>query len=240
MKFSVLSAEFEDPNISAFSLETASPVPLFSLVPRVSRDDRTFTLSSWGWCMRYSVSMRGKHLYSGWLVASILLSACSSQRIVPDSLEPLVDRTVSFRDVLASPESYRGRVLVLGGEVLKAKRLQGSTQIELLQLPLEDGEEPTLDRQQSQGRFLALQQEFLDPATVVVGTRVTIVGEVNGIKTDRLDDVEYRYPTLILKHLHVWPVQSYGQRRPGFSIGVFGGMGVGGGTRRGGGFGIGF
>jgi outer membrane lipoprotein len=150
-------------------------------------------------------------------------------------MEPLVDRTVSFRDVLASPESYKGLVLVLGGEVLKAKRLQGSTQIELLQLPLEDGEEPSLDRQQSQGRFLALQQEFLDPATVVEGTRVTIVGEVSGAKTDRLDDVEYRYPTLILKHLHVWPVQSYGQRQPGFSIGVFGG-----GTRRGGGFAIGF
>lgn len=184
--------------------------------------------------------MRGGHLFSGWLVASILLSGCSSQRIVPESMEPLVDRTVPFGDVLASPESYRGRVLVLGGEVLKAKRLRNSTQIELLQLPLEDGEEPSLDRQQSQGRFLALQQEFLDPATVVEGTRVTIVGEVSGAKTDRLDDVEYRYPTLIVKHMHVWPVQSYGQRQPGFSIGVFGGTGVGGRSRGGGGFGIGF
>ena len=190
--------------------------------------------------MGYCVPMRGRHLFSGWLVASILLSACSSQRIVPESMEPLVDRTVSFQDVLASPESYKGRVLVLGGEVLKAKRLRDSTQIELLQLPLEDGEEPTLDRQQSQGRFLLLQQEFLDPATVVEGARVTIVGEVSGAKTERLDDVEYRYPTLILKHLHVWPVQSYGQRQPGFSIGVFGGMGVGGGSRRGGGLGFGF
>jgi outer membrane lipoprotein len=39
-------------------------------------------------------------------------------------MEPLVDRTVSFRDVLASPEFYKGSVLVLGGEVLKAKRLR--------------------------------------------------------------------------------------------------------------------
>jgi outer membrane lipoprotein len=155
-------------------------------------------------------------------------------------MEPLVDRTVLFRDVLTSPESYKGLVLVLGGEVLKATRLKDSTQIELLQLPLEAGEEPSFDRQQSQGRFLAMQQGFLDPATVVKGTRVTIVGEVSGGKTDRLDDVEYRYPTLILKHLHIWPVQSYGRRQPGFSIGVFGGMGVGGGTRGGGGFGIGF
>jgi outer membrane lipoprotein len=155
-------------------------------------------------------------------------------------MEPLVDRMVSFRDVQASPESYKGRVLVLGGEVLKAKRLHDSTQIELLQLPLKDGDEPSLDRQQSQGRFLALQQEFLDPATMVKGTRVTIVGEVSGVKTDRLDDVEYRYPTLIVKHLHVWPVQSYGQRQPGSSIGIFGGMGASGGSRGGGGFRLGF
>jgi outer membrane lipoprotein len=131
-------------------------------------------------------------------------------------MEPLVDRTVKFQDVLASPESHKRRVLVLGGEV------------------------PSLDRQQSQGRFFALQQEFLDPATVVEGTRMTIVGEVSGAKTDRLDDVEYRYPTLIVKHLHVWPVHSYDQRQPGFSIGVFGGMGIGGGSRGGGGFGLGF
>lgn len=190
--------------------------------------------------MRYSVPMSGRYLFSGWFVAILLFLGCSSQRIVPESMEPLVDRTVSFQDLLASPESYRGRVLVIGGEVLKAKRLRDGTQIELLQLPLQDGEEPNLDRQQSQGRFLALQQEFLDPATMVQGTRVTIVGEVSGAKTDRLDDVEYRYPTLIVKHLHVWPVQSYGQRQPGFSIGVFGGTGVGAGTRGGGGFGVGF
>jgi len=151
----------------------------------------------------YSVGMHRRHLFPGCLVASILLAGCSSQRVVPESMEPFVDRTVTFRDLLASPESYRGRVLVLGGEVLKAKRLQDGTLIELLQLPLEDGEETSLDRQQSQGRLLALQQEFLDPATVVEGTRVTIVGEVSGAKTDRLDDVEYRYPTLIVKHLHI-------------------------------------
>ena len=147
-------------------------------------------------------------------------------------MESLVDRTVSFRDVLASPESFKGRVLVLGGEVLHAKRLKDGTQMELLQLPLEYGEEPSLDRQQSQGRVLALQREFLDPATMVAGTRVTIVGEVSGAKTEHLDDIEYRYPILILKHLHVWPAQSYSLQQPGFPIGGYGGMGVGGGGFR--------
>lgn len=175
-----------------------------------------------------------------WAVAIGLIAACSSTRVIPEALEPLVERAVKFHEVVAAPDSYQGKIVVFGGEVLKAKRLKEGTQIELLQLPLDRGERPILDRQQSQGRFLAIQQEFLDPATIVEGTRITVVGELSKSKVEHLDDVEYRYPVLIVKHLHVWPARSNddARPRPRFSIGVGGGtgMGVGGG----GGFGIGF
>lgn len=180
--------------------------------------------------------------FKSWgVVVFLLAAACSSQRVIPQALEPLVDRTVGFPELVAAPESYQGKVVVLGGEVLKAKRLKEGTQIELLQLPLNNDERPIIDRQQSQGRFLALQPEFLDPATIVMGTKMTIVGEVSGAKIDLLDDVEYRYPVVIVKHLHTWPAHSQDyviQPRPRFSIGIGGGtgMGVGGG----GGFGLGF
>lgn len=176
-----------------------------------------------------------------WLtVFVIFLAACSSQRVVPESLEPHVDRAVTFPEILSAPESFQGRMVVLGGEVLKAKRLKNGTQIELLQLPLDKNDRPIFDRQQSQGRFFAIQQEFLDPATLVEGTKLTIVGEVSGAKTEHLDDVEYRYPMVIVKHAHNWaePPPDYVRPRPGLSIGIFGGTGgrIGGG----GGFGIGF
>ena len=173
-----------------------------------------------------------------WLLAVVLIAGCAAQRVVPDELEPLVDRTITFEQIVAAPESYQGRVLILGGEVLKTKRLKDGTQIELLQLPLDKDERPILNRQRSQGRFFALQQEFLDPATIAEGTKMTIVGEVSGAKTDYLDEVEYRYPVVIIKHLYTWQEQSqdYVRPRPGFSIGLFGGSGFGGR----GGLGIGF
>ena len=179
------------------------------------------------------------HSVAYWLLVLVLMPGCASQRVVPDELESLVDRAVTFSEVVDAPESYQGRMLVLGGEVLKAKRLMEGTQIELLQLPLDKEERPRLDRQRSQGRFLALQQEFLDPATIAEGTRMTIVGEVSGAKTDHLDDVEYRYPVVIVKHLHIWQEKSpdYVRPRPGFSIGIFGGTGFGRGRSM---FGIGF
>lgn len=175
-----------------------------------------------------------------WAVVILMVTGCSSSRVIPEPLAQLVDRTVTFRELLAAPESYPGRVLVIGGEVLKGKRLKDGTQLELLQLPLDRQDRPIHDRQQSEGRFLAIQQEFLDPATVGEGTRMTIVGEVVGVRTDYLDEVEYRYPLVIIKHVHRWPVPSNDQMRPSprFSIGAGGGTGIG--VGGGGGFGIGF
>jgi len=184
--------------------------------------------------------MRLSAFKSWWVSLYILAAACSTQSVIPEALGPLVDRAVGFRELVNAPESYQGKVVVLGGEVLKAKRVKEGTQIEFLQLPLDQREKPLLDRQQSQGRFLAIQQEFLDPATIVEGMKMTIVGEVSGAKTDYLDDVEYRYPVVILKHLHFWPAPSYdhARPRPRFSIGIGGGTGIG--IGGGGGFGIGF
>src|SRR5262245_53671888 len=161
------------------------------------------------------------------LLVCLFVWGCASQRVVPEALEPLVDRKVTFVQLTAAPETLKGRVVVFGGEVLKVKRLKEGTQIELLQLELDGDERPTSNRQRSLGRFLALQREFLDPATLVQGTKLTIVGEVTGTKTESLDEIEYRYPVLIVKHLHIWPAQSspYAQPSPGFSIGIGGGTG---------------
>lgn len=154
------------------------------------------------------------------------LSGCSPQ-VIPKELEGQVDRKVSFLQLKESPAAYNGRVVVLGGEVLSAKRGNDSTRIEILQIPLDASLEPVQDRTMSQGRFLALQKEFLDPATVPVGTRVTIIGDMTGTTTLPVDDVQYTYPTLAIRHLKVWESQSPG--RSPMSIGIGGGVGRGGG-----------
>jgi outer membrane lipoprotein len=135
-----------------------------------------------------------------------LLGACAyDPGVVPRALQNQVDRTVEFNQLKASPSSYSGRLLVLGGEVLSAKRLKGGTRIEVLQLPLDDAQEPSLERTRSEGRFLVVQKDFLDPATIPAGTRITVTGEVIGATTLPLDETEYTYPTLEVKNLKVWP-----------------------------------
>lgn len=175
------------------------------------------------------------------LILSLITLGCSSSPVrIPETLESQIDQNLTFAAVLTSPESYKGHLILLGGKILKAKRLKEGTQAELLQLPLNKDQEPTTDLTRSQGRVLVLHQKFLDPATLTPGMLVTFVGEVSGATTDKLDDVDYRYPTLTVKHWYVWSPATVDDRRGWPYFGVFGGMGVGGGSRGGGGFGIGF
>ncbi|MDP3089132.1 MAG: Slp family lipoprotein [Nitrospira sp.] len=172
--------------------------------------------------------------------SALMLPGCASHVVVPAALEAQLDKDVTFAQILAAPESLVGKRIVVGGEVLKAKRIAAGMLIEVLQLPLNADYEPTVVRTDSQGRFLALTQELLDPATIREGTAITLVGEVTGARMDRLDEVEYRYPTFGVKHLYAWPPGYGSEPRSGFSLGVFGGMGVGSGGRIGGGFGRGY
>ncbi len=133
-------------------------------------------------------------------------AACTStpQSIVPANLQGEINQTLSFSQIKESPDSHKGTSILVGGEILSAKRLKEHTRITILQLPLDEDQEPTTDRTQSKGRLIALQSEFLDPATVPKGTRVTLVGKMTGSQTELLDEMDYTYPTFTIQHLKVW------------------------------------
>ena len=95
--------------------------------------------------------------------------------------------------------------MVFGGKVLTARRQKDGTRIEILQLPLDRSLRPVYDLTQSQGRFIALQREFLDPATLPPGTSVTVTGEISGTITLPLDETDYTYPVIEIKRVQVWP-----------------------------------
>ena len=191
--------------------------------------------------VRYSVSMWPRFL-TLWVVAfSLVVLGCSSSPVrIPEALQPQIDQNLTFTEVLTSPGSYRGRLILLGGEILKAKRLKEGTQVELLQLPLNKDQEPTADLTRSQGRMLVLHQASLDPATLTPGMLVTLVGEVSGAIIEKIDEADYRYPALTVKHWYVWPPATIDGWRSGPFYGAYGGMGVGGGSRGGRGFRMGF
>jgi len=149
---------------------------------------------------------------------AILCAGCSTsyKNTLPPALAEHIEHSLTFPHIKESPDRFKGKLIILGGHVLVAKRLKDATQLTILQLPLIDEQEPTTELTQSQGRFIAEQQEFLDPATVPPGTRITLVGELSGSVTQGLDETVYTYPTLIIKHFKVWPAYHSDYQRYGY------------------------
>jgi starvation-inducible outer membrane lipoprotein len=112
---------------------------------------------------------------------TLLVAACQTYHVVPEPLAPSIDWDLGFTDLARAPQSYQGRLVVLGGTVMAAARREDRTEIEILQLPLSSQLIPkTEDLAQSQGRFYAVDTSgrLLDPSVVPAGEPVTVIGEV--------------------------------------------------------------
>jgi outer membrane lipoprotein len=128
----------------------------------------------------------------------VMLAGCASTQEADER------QGFNFLQVKAAPDSFQGQPAVFGGKVLTARRQKDGTKIEILQLPLDRSMRPGYDLTQSQGRFIAIYREFLDPATIPPGTRITVTGEVSGSMTQPLDETDYTYPVLTINRVQVW------------------------------------
>ena len=74
------------------------------------------------------------------------------------------DRTVSFAHIRATPEVYIGRIVILGGDIVRVSNVPGATWLEVVQKPLDSADQPVLT-DYSEGRFMVRCDRYLDPLT---------------------------------------------------------------------------
>lgn len=135
------------------------------------------------------------------LLLSLALQGCTHAISGPS--RALVDRSVSFPMLHENPEQFKGRFVLAGGIIASVKNLPEGGQLEVVQLPVDSQGMPE-DSLNTGGRFLAFSDRFLDPLVFKEGKRITVVGEVKGSQVKRIDQVDYRYPTIVIKEVHVW------------------------------------
>jgi outer membrane lipoprotein len=136
---------------------------------------------------------------------------------IPEPLEKEINRSVTFIDLKRDSDAQKGKVVVLGGLVLRAKNLKDGTQIEILQLPLNSFDEPDFPMENSQGRFMVLDPDHPDPA-ILKDRRITVVGEVIGKRVETIDEFEYTFPYISARLIHIFPdYRGYGYSYPYYS-----------------------
>jgi outer membrane lipoprotein len=146
-------------------------------------------------------------------VAVMVLAGCAPP--FPRELLEEVDRNIIFADLMKDPARYSGKLVMLGGMIVKTTNLQEGTEVEVLQIPLDSDARP-LPTDETGGRFLVLVERFLDAAVYQRGRSVTVIAETAGVRVQPLDEIEYRYPVLQARAIHLWAPYT----GPRFSIGI--------------------
>jgi len=118
---------------------------------------------------------------------------------VPTEIYAEVDHALRPAKILAAPEEYRGRTLLLGGVVERTVSEPGSVLLEIVCYNLTDDDRP-VNPDPSLGRVLVRGSE-LDGAEFQPGRLLTLVGEVVG----RGQYERGSLPLLTVKFIHPWP-----------------------------------
>lgn len=140
------------------------------------------------------------------LVPLLLISAgCAS--VISQGVRDQVEPGIAFKDVFQDPETYKGKVVLWAGVIVQALNRREGTLIEVLQKPADAFDRPQ-EVDESEGRFLALYDGFLDVAIYAEGKEVTVAGEVRGRREKRLGEIDYTYPLLAVRELHLWPART--------------------------------
>ncbi len=155
----------------------------------------------------------------GLLFAALALAGGCAPPFSREALDR-IDRTVTFRELRKDPERFRGTWVMLAGVIVGTKNSTEGSFIEVLQKPASSRGEP-LDTDESDGRFIIASTGFLDAAVYHGGRLITVVGEVSGSKVQQLGDMQYRYPVVNAKELHLWEPGAGPHFVFGVGVGVF-------------------
>ena len=101
----------------------------------------------------------------------------------------------SFAELQKTPDEYRVETVMLGGKVLRTDASEATSEIAVLQLPLDTSNKPK-DTDDSEGRFLIRSDKLLDPAIYEQGRPITVVGRLAGKEARSIGGFEYVYPVV--------------------------------------------
>ena len=146
--------------------------------------------------------------WSGYLIWGMMLwigmAGLGCRHTISAPVRQQAKPPVPFVELRQDPDAFTGRTVIVGGDILSPRNTEQHTFIEVLQKPLDAFERP-LSTDQTEGRFMARCESYLDPALYAKGRQVTIAGRVLGSFTGKVGEAQYVYPLINCIEIHLWP-----------------------------------
>ncbi len=147
-------------------------------------------------------------------ISVVLFFQGCTYAISPD-LARRADKTISFESLERDPESYKGKLVILGGIISQTIPAKQGTLIEVDRKPLDYWGRPRRTAATG-GKFMIYYPAYLDPLVYAPEREITVAAEVEGTHSSALGDIEYVYPVVRSKELKLWPRERPPQYRPDY------------------------
>jgi outer membrane lipoprotein len=138
-----------------------------------------------------------------------MLGGCASN-IPLEIREDITDKNISIKAASQNFDQNMGEPVRWGGTIANVENNATDTWIEIVGRKLGSYGQP-LEVDQTQGRFIARVDDFLDPAVYKLDRRITIYGKVESRVVRQIDDHPYTYPLINVQSHYLW--SEYDHRR---------------------------
>lgn len=150
--------------------------------------------------------MRQRYRQLGWwgVLVLVALTVMGCGHVMSEAVRRNADRSIPFAALQANPDSYRGRTVILGGQIMQTQNTPEGTFMEVIHKPL-DGDDRPIHTDYSEGRFMARCERYLDPAVYTKGRQITLGGRILGAQAGQIGEMPYTYPLVSCLEVHLWP-----------------------------------
>lgn len=131
----------------------------------------------------------------------VFVSGCS---VLPESITTADETNLVTYDMVKKDfTSHQGKKARWGGIIANIENKADMTVIEIVNLTLSYQGRPK-DIENSNGRFLAYYDGFLEPMIYKKGKDITVLGDVLPPIKGKIGEKEYLYPVLKVGGFHLW------------------------------------
>jgi len=132
--------------------------------------------------------------------AALFLSGCAT---TAHQLPAPAGGTVGVQQVRVDAQANVNKSVRWGGMIVDVENTNGESRVEIVAQPLLRDGQPDF-RQASEGRFIAVFDQFLEPNDYKTSSQITVLGVITGTETGEIGQADYEYPVVGVTDHQLW------------------------------------